>query len=106
MDELLANDIEPFVTLFHWDLPQALEDRFTGWRSRLTAEAFPDYAGFVAGRLAGRVRRFMTINEFDCFTDSGYHSGWLAPGKKLPVAQLWPVRHNALLAHGMVTHST
>ena len=54
LDELAANGIEPFVTLYHWDLPQALQDRHGGWTSRETSKAFADYAGHVAARLGDR----------------------------------------------------
>ena len=63
LDELLANGIEPFATLYHWDLPQALQDRVGGWMSRDTSKAFADYAGYVAERLSDRVKNFFTINE-------------------------------------------
>jgi beta-glucosidase len=101
IDELLKNGIEPYVTLFHWDLPQALQDRVGGWQSRETAEAFAQYASFVAGRLGDRVHHFFTMNEFFCFTDQGYGSGDKAPGLKLGEADLNQVRHNALLGHGL-----
>ena len=105
IDELLANGIEPYPTLFHWDMPQALEDRFGGWQSRDTSQAFADYAGYVARRLSDRVHRFLTINEFSCFTDEGYYTGSKAPGKRLAMAQLLVVRHNAVLAHGMAVQA-
>src|SRR5690606_40582943 len=57
VDELVAAGIEPFATLYHWDLPQALQDRHGGWQSRETAKAFGDYAGYVAERLSDRVRQ-------------------------------------------------
>ncbi|MGO8757993.1 MAG: GH1 family beta-glucosidase [Terracidiphilus sp.] len=98
IDELLKNGIVPYVTLFHWDLPAALKG---AWQSRSTAQAFADYAGFMARRLGDRVRRFMTINEFSSFTDLGYRTGENAPGLKLPRAGLNQVRHHALLAHGL-----
>src|SRR2546423_14476090 len=72
VDELLANGIEPYCTLFHWDLPQALQDRFGGWESRETSKAFGEYAGFVARRLSDRVHHFFPINEFSSFIDLGY----------------------------------
>ena len=65
VDELLKNDIAPYATLFHWDLPQALPG---GWQSRDTAKAFGDYTGFVAKRLSDRVRHFMTTNAAHCGT--------------------------------------
>jgi beta-glucosidase len=62
LDNLVANDIAPFPTLYHWDLPQALQDR-GGWETRDTAEAFADYAGYVAEKLSDRARHFFTLNE-------------------------------------------
>ncbi|QDM29734.1 family 1 glycosylhydrolase [Tardiphaga sp. vice304] len=56
IDELLANGITPFATLYHWDLPQALQDRFGGWESVETARAFADYAGYVASKITDRVK--------------------------------------------------
>ena len=105
VDELLANGIEPWATLYHWDLPQALEDQFGGWQSRETARHFGDYAGTVADRLSDRVRHFFTINEFDCFTDSGYDTGIFAPGKKLPPRQRNQVRFHGILGHGLALQS-
>jgi beta-glucosidase len=101
VDELLANGIQPFCTLFHWDLPQALQDRFGGWQSRQTAEAFGEYAGYVAGRLSDRVHHFFTMNEFSSFIDLGYRDGRFAPGLKLAAAELNQTRHNAVLGHGL-----
>ena len=98
VDELLANDIAPYITMFHWDLPQALPG---GWQSRDTAKAFADYAGFMAKHLGDRVHHFMTTNEFICFTDLGYKIGQFAPGLKLPDAQVNQVRHHGILAHGL-----
>ncbi len=102
VDELLANHIAPYITLFHWDLPQALEG---GWQSRDTAKAFADYAAYVTRRLGDRVHNFMTTNEFTCFTDLGYRDGRFAPGLKLPDAQVNQVRHNGILAHGLAVQA-
>src|SRR5579872_6444525 len=102
VDELLKNNITPYITLFHWDLPQALPG---GWQSRDTAKAFADYAGYVSKQLSDRVSHFFTINEFKCFTDLGYKTGKFAPGMKLPDAQVNQVRHNAVLAHGMAVQA-
>ncbi len=77
VDELLENGIQPYPTLFHWDLPQALSG---GWQSRDTSKAFADYAAFVSKRLSDRVHQFMTTNEFVCFTDLSYKIGQFAPG--------------------------
>jgi beta-glucosidase len=98
VDELLKNNITPYVTLFHWDLPQALPG---GWQSRDTAKAFADYAAFVTKRLGDRVHHFMTTNEFTCFTDSGYRDGTFAPGLRLAPAAVNQVRHHGILAHGL-----
>jgi beta-glucosidase len=98
IDELLKNAIEPYVTLFHWDLPQTLAD---GWQSRDTPKAFADYAAYVARRLSDRVHHFMTTNEVVCFTDLSYQIGQFAPGLKLGAAQVNQIRHHGLLAHGL-----
>jgi beta-glucosidase len=98
IDELLANNIEPYVTLFHWDLPQALPG---GWQSRDTSKAFADYAGYISKQLSDRVHHFFTTNEFVCFTDLSYKTGQFAPGMKLPAAEVNQVRHHGILAHGL-----
>src|SRR5215467_12608384 len=100
IDELLANGIEPYATLYHWDLPQALEDRVGGWASRETAQAFGDYAGYVAERLTDRVKNFFTINEAGRFLNFGYGWGIDAPGLKIPTGELNQARHNVVLGHG------
>ena len=105
VDELLANGIEPFATLYHWDLPQALQERWGGWESRDTAKAFADYTGYVAEKLSSRIRYFFTINEFTTFVEWGYGTGLLAPGLKLPPARLNQVRHHAVLAHGLAVQA-
>jgi beta-glucosidase len=102
VDELLAANIQPYITLFHWDLPQALPG---GWESRDTSKAFADYAAYVSQRLSDRVSRFFTTNEFVCFTDLSYKTGQFAPGKRLPPAQVNQVRHNAILAHGLAVQA-
>jgi beta-glucosidase len=102
VDELLKNDIAPYITLFHWDLPQALPG---GWQSRDTSKAFADYAGYISKQLSDRVQHFFTTNEFVCFTDLGYKKGQFAPGLKLPDAQVNQIRHHAVLAHGMAVQA-
>jgi beta-glucosidase len=104
VDELLANGIEPFATLYHWDLPQALQDR-GGWESRDTAEAFASYAGHVAAALSDRVSHFFTLNEMLTFVELGYGNGIFAPGLKLPPARLHQVRHHAVLGHGLAVQA-
>ncbi len=98
IDELLKSGITPYVTLFHWDLPQALPG---GWQNRDTSKAYADYAGYVAKHLSDRVSHFFTINEFECWTDLGYKTGQFAPGLKLPDAEVNQIRHNGVLAHGL-----
>ncbi|WPO40342.1 GH1 family beta-glucosidase [Tardiphaga sp. 42S5] len=107
IDELLANGIEPFATLYHWDLPQALQDRVGGWASSDTSKAFGDYAGHVAQRITDRVKNIFTINECGTFVDFGYGHGpvELAPGLKLPQPQLNQVRHHVALGHGMAVQA-
>ena len=90
VDELLKNGIEPYATLYHWDLPQALEDRVGGWRSSDTSKAFGVYAGHVAARLSDRVKSIFTINEAGRFLNFGYGWGIDAPGLKLPNADVEP----------------
>ena len=84
VDELLAHDIAPFATLYHWDLPQALEDA-GGWPIRGTAEAFAEYAALVAGRLGDRVGHFATFNEPHIVSDHGYRTGPMPPGGPSPM---------------------
>jgi len=98
IDALLAAGITPYVTLFHWDLPQALPG---GWQSRDTAQAFAAYAGFMAGKLSDRVHHFITVNELRCFTDLGHGEGKHAPGLRLGPAAVNQVRHHGILAHGL-----
>jgi beta-glucosidase len=100
VDELLRNGIEPYATLYHWDLPQALQDR-GGWESRDTAETFGAYAAYVAAKLGDRVGNFFTLNEMLTFVELGYGSGLFAPGLRLPPGRLNQVRHHAVLAHGL-----
>jgi beta-glucosidase len=105
VDELHANNIEPFCTLFHWDLPQALEDKYGGWQSRETANAFAEYAGYVAQRLSDRIQHFFTMNEFSSFIDLGYGEGRFAPGLRLAPKELNQTRFNAVLAHGLAVQA-
>lgn len=105
VDELLKNGIEPFATLYHWDLPQTLQDRVGGWESRETSEAFANYAGYTAERLSDRVKHFFTINEFGAFVELGYRIGIHAPGIQLPPARFNQTRHHAVLGHGLAVQA-
>src|SRR5262249_44557574 len=117
VDELLSAGIEPFATLYHWDLPQTLQDRHGGWQSAETSKAFADYAGYVVEQLGDRVKHYFTINEFRTFVESGYqgfdvpvaggqtlHLGG-APGLELPERELNQVKHHAVLAHGLAVEA-
>ncbi len=105
VDELLKNGIEPYATLYHWDLPQALQDRVGGWQSSDTSKAFGDYAGYVAERLSDRVKNIFTLNEAGRFLNFGYGWGIDAPGLKLPTGELNQARHHVVLAHGLAVQA-
>lgn len=98
VDALLEKGIRPFVTLYHWDLPQALDDR-GGWGERGTAEAFGAYAEVVGRALGDRVKDWITLNEPLASTTAGYVFGIHAPGKRDPKLA-FQVSHHLNLAHG------
>ncbi len=98
-EKLLERGITPWATLYHWDLPQALEDR-GGWLDRDTALRFADYAGIVAEELGDVVSNWITLNEPWCSAFLGYASGVHAPGKQLG-ARSAHAAHHLLLAHGL-----
>ena len=98
VDELLDNEIEPFVTLYHWDLPQVLEDR-GGWPVRETVDAWEEYTEAVAARLGDRVRHWITLNEPWVAAWLGYGTGQAAPGRTSE-ADAVAAAHHLLLAHG------
>lgn len=98
-DALLARGITPVPTLFHWDLPQPLEDQ-GGWLSRDTAYRFAEFAQLAAERLADRIPLWITLNEPFVVMSLGYGTGIHAPGRKLMLDAL-PVAHHQLLGHGL-----
>jgi beta-glucosidase len=98
VDALLAAGVEPWVNLFHWDLPQPLEDG-GGWPVRATAEAFVEYASVVATRLGDRVSNWITHNEPYCASWLGYGLGVHAPGRT-STADALAAAHHVLLSHG------
>ena len=100
-DALLAGGITPIPTLFHWDLPQPLEDE-GGWLSRDTAYRFADYAQLAAERLADRIPLWITLNEPFVVMSMGYGLGTHAPGRTLLLGAL-PAAHHQLLGHGLAT---
>ncbi len=100
VDCCLKYGIEPYVTLYHWDLPQKLENT-GGWLSRGTADAFARYCGEIALRFHGKVQNYFTLNEIQCVVLLGYQSGIHAPGLHCKLEELFRVNHNLLLAHGL-----
>jgi beta-glucosidase len=99
IDAMQEHGITPWVTMFHWDLPQALEDR-GGWRSRVVPEAFATYADTIVSRLGDRVKNWITLNEITCFTTQAYGGTGKAPGVKERKQVVNQTIHNALLCHG------
>lgn len=98
VDALLAAGIRPFCTLYHWDLPQALEER-GGWPNRDLAGYFADYAALLAKHLGDRITVWAPFNMPWYFTHDGYCTGGSAPGRADPVA-FWKAVHTVALAHG------
>lgn len=103
IDELLAARIQPWATLFHWDLPQVLQDA-GGWLSRDTAHRFGEYAGIVADRLGDRLAGVMTLNEPWIVTHHGHLTAEHAPGLTLGADALL-VGHEQLVAHGLAVQA-
>ncbi|GAA1913175.1 GH1 family beta-glucosidase [Nocardioides hwasunensis] len=101
VDELLSRGIAPWLTLYHWDLPQTLEDA-GGWTNRDTAHRFVDYAISVHEALGDRVPTWTTLNEPWCSAFLGYSAGHHAPGRQEGAAGL-VAAHHLLLAHGLAT---
>lgn len=102
IDAFLLRGITPWVTLFHWDLPQVLEDE-GGWLERSTVDAFANYADIVTKRLGDRVKHWFTLNEMPCFIGLSYETGIHAPGRKESAQRVNQAYHHALLAHGRAT---
>ncbi|MBC8008632.1 MAG: beta-glucosidase [Burkholderiales bacterium] len=99
-DSMAKHELTPWVTMFHWDLPQSLETRFGGWRDRRTSDAFATYADTIVKAFGDRVKNWITLNEILCFTRLGYGNGQKAPGFKLPEQVVNQTYHTALLCHG------
>jgi beta-glucosidase len=108
VDELLGAGVRPMATLFHWDLPQALETPAAGgpggWLDRATAERFGEYAAIVGERLGDRVEHWVPVNEPNVVTLLGYGIGMHAPGRTLMLDAL-PVAHHLLLGHGLAVQA-
>ena len=99
VDELLANGIEPLVTIYHWDYPYALE-RIGGWRNKDSSDWFLEYTKVIVDALSDRVKYWMTLNEPQCALGCGYLVGAFAPFQKCSTPELIEMGANMLLAHG------
>lgn len=99
IDELLANGIEPYITLYHWELPYELYKR-GGWMNPQIVEWFGEYAKVVAERFSDRAAHYFTLNEPQCFVGLGFLTGEHAPGLISPLRDTFEMAHNALKAHG------
>ena len=107
VDELQNAGIQPWMTLFHWDLPQWCEDDFRGWESIECSKRFADYAGFMTDHIGDRVAGIFTINEFLCFLDKAYTASAepFAPGKVASKKVLNQARHHAVYGHGLAVQA-
>lgn len=99
IDELKANGIEPYITLFHWDYPYELYKR-GGWMNPDSVKWFADYAELIVERFSDRVTHFITFNEPQCFIGAGFKNGEHAPGLECPERDVLLMCHNVLKAHG------
>lgn len=97
--EMKRNGIEPYITMYHWEFPQALQDK-GGWLNEEVIDWFAEYAKVVAENFSDICEYFITLNEPECFVGLGHLSGVHAPGKKLPYKDVFQIAHNALKAHG------
>ncbi len=99
IDELIANGIEPYITLFHWDYPYALYKK-GGWLNDESVQWFAEYAKKAVELFSDRVKYFITFNEPQCFIGHGYLCAVHAPGVKLPYKDVFQMAHNVMKAHG------
>ena len=99
IDELLEQGIEPYITLYHWELPYEIYKR-GGWMNPEIVEWFGQYARLLSERFSDRVKYFFTLNEPQCFVGLGFLQGCHAPGVKAPLRDTFEMAHNALKAHG------
>ena len=100
VETMLQAGVTPYCTLYHWDLPEALQKK-GGWENPDTAKAYGDYAGYVASQLGDTIHHWMTMNEIRTFTELGYGNGMHAPGLKVGPKRLAQLTHYAVLAHGL-----
>ena len=100
INELVSAGIEPFITLYHWELPYELHKK-GGWMNDEIVNWFADYAVFIVKEFSGKVTKYFTFNEPQCFIGLGYVSGIHAPGLKAPIRDTFIMAHNVLKAHGL-----
>ena len=98
IDKLLENGITPIVTIYHWDLPNALQEKYNGWLGDEIVEDFANYARLCFKSFGDRVKYWITLNEPDTFADEGYGGGDMAPGI---TGQQWRARYNSIRAHSL-----
>lgn len=103
IDGLLADNIKPLVTIYHWDLPAEIQNSIApgGWINDTISDLFADYADFCYRTFGDRVKFWITLNEPSIFSDRGYSEGTMAPGMR---GHLWHARHNTILAHVKVDY--
>lgn len=114
IDEIISNGLVPFVTLFHWDTPQALQDRYDGFLSRMILKDFQDYTDLCFKAFGDRVKHWITLNEPWAYSYRGHDQGDFAPGRCSPwmakckcgnsASEPYIVAHNMLLAHAAAVH--
>lgn len=104
IDELIANGIRPFITLFHWDYPAALQAK-GAWENPESPVWFEEYVTLCARRFGDRVKDFITLNEPQCFIGLGYGKGEHAPGYQLPLSATVAMSHHVLKAHGLAVRA-
>lgn len=103
IDEVLANGIEPIVTIYHWELPQTLEE-IGGWRSPLIVEYFADYARLLFREYGDKIQKWITVNEINVYCNLGYGDGIFAPGVRLSGIADYECTHNSIMAHARAYH--
>ena len=100
IDELINAGIEPYITLYHWELPYEVYKK-GGWLNDEVIEWFSDYAAFIVKEFSNKVTKFFTFNEPQCFIGLGFVTGVHAPGLKAPIRDSFIMAHNVLKAHGL-----
>ena len=99
INELVKNNIVPMVTVYHWDMPQALEEQYHGWESRRIVDDFVRYAKVLFERYSDRVKHWIIMNEQNVFTGLGWNAGMHPPGKVDDQKMFYQVNHHAFMAH-------